>query len=243
MKKWLLVIGISLLFVPIVINLIVGTTNPVDCIKVANDDTGWLGFFGSYVGAIIGAMITLFVLYRESKNNALSIMIHNQENLIKDLKEQLAARIGTVDFGRLSNFALYTLKTDEPIDRGRIDDTLKLLDDYHNVATQQGNAWGIAYADDEREIVKQFNSSYLACIKQYQKDINDITRQLYDLKTNGQQDDFKKWLKTFCETLSGHQDEYTLKMYDFAKLWLQKEREKLESLQKHIGVSSKSQKQ
>ena len=110
-------------------------------------------------------------------NDALNIIISNQENLIKDLREQLSARISTLTFSKIGNFALYTTKENLHIDKTQIDNALKELNDYHSKATQECNAWGVMYADDERKMVKQFNDAYLECLAQYHKDINTISRK------------------------------------------------------------------
>ena len=104
-KLWIILIILALI-VPIILNIIIGSTNPLDSIKIVGTEVDWLGFYGAYIGALVGALITLYAMFRESKNNALNIMINNQENLIKDLREQLSARISTLTFSKIGNFAL-----------------------------------------------------------------------------------------------------------------------------------------
>ena len=148
-KLWIILIILALI-VPIILNIIIGSTNPLDSINIVGTEVDWLGFYGAYIGALVGALITLYAMFRESKNNALK---NNQENLIKDLREQLSARISTLTFSKIGNFALYTTKENLPVDKSQIDSTLKELNDYHTKATQEYNAWGTMYADDTRSII------------------------------------------------------------------------------------------
>ena len=232
-KLWIILIILALI-TPIILNIIIGSTNPLDSIRVVGAEDDWLGFCGAYIGALVGALITLYAMFRESKNNALNIMISNQENLIKDLREQLSTRISTFTFSKIGNFALYTTKENMSIDKAQIDIALKELDDYHSSATQEYNAWGVMYADDKREIVKQFNDAYLECITQYHNDINTISRKLYDLKNPNSCKDFNEWLKVFCDDLSEHQQKFVKELFRIATIWLQSEKDKLENLQKQI---------
>lgn len=238
-KQWIILVILALI-VPIILNIIIDSTNPLDSIRVVGTEVNWLGFYGSYIGALIGALITLYAMFRESKNNALNIMINNQENLIKDLREQLSARISTLTFSKIGNFALYTTKENLPVDKSQIDSALKELNDYHTKATQEYNAWGTMYADDTRKIVKQFNGAYLECITQYHTDINTITRKLYDLKNLDSHEDFKnfnEWLKVFCVDLSEHQQKFVKELFRIARIWLQSEKDKFENLQKQLQSS------
>lgn len=235
-KLWIILIILALV-TPVILNIIIGSTNPLDSINIAGTEEDRVDFWGAYIGALIGALITLYAMFRESKNNALNIMINNQENLIKDLREQLSARISTLTFSKIGNFALYTTKENLPIDKSQIDSALKELDDYHTKATQEYNAWGTMYADDTRKIVKQFNTAYLKCITQYHNDINTISRKLYDLKNLDSHEDFKnfnEWLKGFCEDLSEHQQKFVHELFRIAKEWLQFEKDKLDNLQKQL---------
>ena len=232
-KLWIILIILALV-TPIILNIIIGSTNPLDIINIAGTEEDWVDFWGAYIGALIGALITLYAMFRESKNNALNLMIRNQENFIKDLREQLSARISTLTFSKIGNFALYTTKENLPIDKSQIDSALKELNDYHTKATQEYNAWGTMYADDKRKIVKQFNDAYLECITQYHNDINTISRKLYDLKNPNSCKDFNEWLKVFCDDLSEHQQKFVKELFRIAIIWLQSEKDKLDNLQKQL---------
>ena len=232
-KLWIILIILALI-IPVILNIIIGSTNPLDSIKVVGTEDDWLGFYGAYIGALVGALITLYAMFRESKNNALNLMISNQENLIKDLREQLSARISTFTFSKIGNFALYTTRENMSIDKAQIDRALKELNDYHSSATHEYNAWGVMYADDKREIVKQFNDAYLECITQYHNDINTISRKLYDLKNPNLYKDFNEWLKVFCDDLSEHQQKFVKELFGIATIWLQSEKDKLANLQKQL---------
>lgn len=64
-RKTLVIVIIVVIIVPLALeNLIFSNSNPS---KVSND--GWAGFFGGYIGAIIGAVTTLGAILLEQKYN------------------------------------------------------------------------------------------------------------------------------------------------------------------------------
>ena len=214
-KLWIILIILALI-VPIILNIIIGSTNPLDSIRVVGAEKDWLAFYGSYLGALIGALITLYAMFRESKNNALNIMISNQENHIKDLREQLSVRIGEFMFGDIGNSALITTKPDYKFTASDIVEILIKLNDNVNHITSQCNAWGVIYNNDSRDIVQKFNNAYITCRNVYNRDVDEITARLNDLCAENQEDiaKFNIWLKGFIATeLMSHQQTYTKQMF------------------------------
>lgn len=235
-KLWIILIILALV-TPIILNIIIGSTNPLDSIKVVGTEDDWLGFYGAYIGALVGALITLYAMFRESKNNALNIMISNQENLIKDLREQLSTRIGAFMFGNIGNSALLTTKPDYTLTASDIIEMLIKLNDDVNHITSQCNSWGVIYKNDPREIVQKFNAAYIDCRNAYNGDVDEVTSRLNKLRPESREDvtKFNIWLKNFiANELVSHQQTYTKQMFDIANEWLKKEQEKLHNLQAQL---------
>ena len=235
-KLWIILIVLALI-TPIILNIIIGSTNPLDSINIVGTEVDWLGFYGAYIGALVGALITLYAMFRESKNNALNIMISNQENLIKDLKEQLSTRVGAFMFGNLGNSALLTTKPGYTLTTSDIIKMLIKLNDDVTHITSQCNAWGVIYKNDPREIVQKFNAAYIDCRNAYTEDVNEITIRLNKLCPENREDitEFNIWLKNFiANELVTHQQTYTKQMFDIANEWLKKEQEKLDNLRAQL---------
>ena len=122
-RRIILIVSIFIipLLCPIALNFVLRQYTPWN-IKVVGTEIDWLNFWGTYTGAIIGASITLLAMYRESKRNALNIMINNQENYIKELKQQLENRVGGFSFLPIGNFEIHLSRNNRNIDKKQIDD-------------------------------------------------------------------------------------------------------------------------
>lgn len=60
-----------ILVAPIVVNIILYCTNPIPwLIPSVGESSDWIGFWGSYAGAIIEGLITLLVLHYTIKENS-----------------------------------------------------------------------------------------------------------------------------------------------------------------------------
>ncbi len=235
-KLWIILI-IFALITPIILNIIIGSTNPLDSIRVVGAEDDWLGFYGAYIGALVGALITLYAMFRESKNNALNIMISNQENLIKDLRERLSERIGAFLFGDIGYVALITTKQDYDLNVKDIVEVIIELNGRANHITGQCNAWGVIYKSDSRKIVQKFNAAYIDCRDAYNNDVKKLTTQLNELRPDIRENvsQFNIWLTDFIKnTLMEHQQTYTKQMLDIANEWLQTEQDKLDNLRNQL---------
>ena len=82
----LFVIVLTMLFVPIILNIVLGSCNPLDCIDVVGDPRDWLGFYGSYMGGCLTALIGFITLARDEKSNKLQIQISHKEHYVKELE-------------------------------------------------------------------------------------------------------------------------------------------------------------
>lgn len=221
-----------LLFCPILLNFILRQYTPWN-IKIIGTEIDWLNFWGTYIGAIIGASITLLAMYRESKRNALNIMINNQENYIKELKQQLENRVGGFSFLPIGNFEIHLSRNNRNIDKKQIDDIIKTLNDYYDRVLTQFNAWGVIYSSED-VAMKKFNDTYVRCVNTYQDVVLTMINQLEKLKLNGNIDDFNDWLNRFRDNLKQHQEDKTYDMFDATHEWLKIEKEKLDTMRKQL---------
>lgn len=221
-RIFLVTIGIVVL--PIVINFIACIPSPFGTDVVAGDEGDWVGFFGTYVGALIGAAVTLFVLYREMKHNALNIMIQNQKNKIDELKRVFMESLSSFDFVYLgSEISLI------PVDElPKISDyVLNKLNEKHRNATQIYNSWMILFQGQ----MSVYEKSYKECLEQYMSDINEVTNKVRELK--GQditKEDFLIWAKKFNNLMAKHKEEYLQPLADASNKSLESEVEKLQRM-------------
>ena len=86
-----------ILVAPIVVNIILYCTNPIPwLIPSVGESSDWIGFWGSYAGAIIGGLITLFVLHYTIKENSKvrniqvkTIKYTQQQTWLENLRKKL----------------------------------------------------------------------------------------------------------------------------------------------------------
>lgn len=86
-----------ILVAPIAVNIILFCTNPIPwLIPIVGESRAWIGFWGSYAGAIIGGLITLFVLHYTIKESSKvrniqvkTIKYTQQQTWLENLRKQL----------------------------------------------------------------------------------------------------------------------------------------------------------
>lgn len=95
--KYCRYIIVVIVAIPIIINVVMYFNNPIErFVPVMGSFNDWIGFFGSYVGAIIGGMITLFVLNYTIRENIViratqvkTIKYTQQHTRLENLRRQL----------------------------------------------------------------------------------------------------------------------------------------------------------
>jgi len=215
-------IGIAVL--PIIINFIARIPFPSGTDVVAGDEGDWVGFFGTYVGALIGAAVTLFVVYREMKHNALNIMIQNQKNQIDELKRGFVESLSSFDFVYLGS-EISLIPVDELPNMS--DYVLNKLNEKHRNATQIYNSWVILFQGQ----MSVYEKSYEECLKQYMSDINDVTKKVRELKEQEiTKKDFLIWAKKFNNLMVKHKEVYLQPLADASNKVLESEVEKLQRM-------------
>lgn len=216
-------IGVVLL--PIAINFIVHTPFPSELDIVAGDEGDWVEFLGSYVGALIGASVTLFVVYREMKCNALNIMIQNKKTNIDELRRVFEKNISSFDFVYLgSEISLI------PIDElPKMSDYILIkLNEKHANAIQIYNSWVILFQGQ----MSEYEKLYKECLEQYISNIDEVTKNVTKLKNHViTKDEFLIWATGFNFAMAQHKKEYLQTLADASNNVLEYEIEKLQRME------------
>lgn len=95
--KHYIIILFAIIAVPIIVNLILYSNNPIaHWLPTVGLPSEWIGFWGNYAGAIIGGLIALYVLYHTITENAKiresqvkTIKYTQQQTWLENLRKQL----------------------------------------------------------------------------------------------------------------------------------------------------------
>lgn len=235
--KWIMLILI-LLLCPIALNCILGQYTPCD-IEVIGKEDDWLDFWGAYIGAIIGGLITLIPMKRETDRNALNIMINNQENYIKELKSQLGNHICNLSFKPIGDVELPITKNNQHIDENRVNDIIQRLDNTNDSVKSQLDSWCIIYSEETGK-AGTFKKAYKECVDEFGEDIKQITDILKDVINEKESDIREKkvgWtnqIVAFRKELEEHQESHRQAMLNAAQEWLKEEQDKLTEFQNQL---------
>lgn len=248
MKSWLrwvriiiltlIVIVFILLGVPLMLNCALGHNTPCD-FEVVGTEVNWLDFWGAYIGAIIGGLITLIPMKRETDRNALNIMINNHENYIKELKSQLRNNICNIKFKPIGDFDLPIKSNNQSIDKNRVDDIIRGLNDTLDSAKHQLDSWCIIYSEETGK-TENFKKAYKECIDEFENDIKEITVRLGEILNDderykrGQKEDWTLWIIAFRKKLKEHQETHRQTMLKAAQDWLKGEQKELDKLRNQL---------
>ena len=237
--KWILltliVIALILLGVPIMLNCALGHNTPCE-FEVVGTEVNWLDFWGAYIGAIIGGLITLIPMKRETDRNALNIMINNQENYIKELKSQLGNNICNLNFKSIGDFELPIPKNNKGIDKNKTDIIIKQLNDYQDNARTRLDTWNIIYPEDSG-VMGDFNKAYRECVEEYDADVKSMQENLHGLRNSENRETeeyYKGQIIDFRNKLAEHQKVQREKMLEKAKKWLKEEQDELTELRNQL---------
>lgn len=156
-----------ILVAPIVVNIILYCTNPIPwLIPIVGESSDWIGFWGSYAGAIIGGLITLLVLHYTIKENSKvrdiqvkTIKYTQQQTWLESLRKQL------IDNYRILDIQSFVIAVNE-MQRGAYDKARSiLLAINQNIEFQsQGSSlyFIIENPSEEEEAYKNCMSLFLA---------------------------------------------------------------------------------
>lgn len=238
-KWWIIIIIILTLITPIILNIIIGSTNPLDSIKVVGTEVDWLVFYGSYIGGILSTAVAFMTMWQSSKHNMLNVMIPQQEAYIKELNSILSERISKLDFWYIGSMSLHAPKEESEEFYQRIPKALDELNELSREASRLYNAYGLLHSQTQNDVEKDLNEFYRTCVVQYQKRIKDMTRMLVAVQ-NGQKSeqhseiyhDFRTGLADFNTKLQDDKDNYTTVFFNKANALIQIEENKLKMMNK-----------
>lgn len=242
--KWIIIILIPIVIafilfgVPIILNYALGHNTPCG-FEVIGTEVNWLDFWGAYIGAIIGGLITLIPMKRETDRNALNIMINNQENYIKELKTQLGSNICNLSFKPIGDFDLPIKENNKSIDKNRIDDIIRGLNDTLDSVKNKLDSWCIIYSEETGK-TENLKKAYKECVDEFDNDIKEITVRLEKILNDDERDireqkkDWTMWIIDFREKLKKQQESHRQIMLKAAQDWLKEEQKELDKLRNQL---------
>lgn len=218
---------LGLLFIPILLNIVLGAPNPLSNIDVVGDSTHWLSFYGSYIGGILTAIIGFVTLYKESVRSKLQLTINSKEDALKELKLSLSERIGLFDFTKVIEISLY------PTDRTMYNTIQRELSEYHNLLTSKTNAWAVVYASSNQLEVVKFKDAYIDCYNMFNECINSITRAICHLSKSQTGKEMNLIVETEINPISRRSNEVNAKLkhlFQAAQAWIKVEEDEIKKL-------------
>ena len=65
-QKYIFLGVVAIVIIPFLLNLILGMSNPIQSINIIGDELSWLGFYGSYIGGTLTAVVGFVALCQET---------------------------------------------------------------------------------------------------------------------------------------------------------------------------------
>lgn len=175
-KHCIIVIFLVIVVCPIFINIIICCSNPLPWhIPIAGTSENWVGFWGSYAGAIIGGLITLYVLYHTMKENAKirdsqvkTIKYTQQQTWLENLRKQL------IDNYKMFDMQSFSLAANA-IRRGEYDDAVSILISLNrNIEFQSHSSSLYFIAENPSPEEAEYNNCVTRIMVEYGTLINDL---------------------------------------------------------------------
>lgn len=234
---WITLIIILVLITPIILNIIIGSTNPLDSIRVVGTEVNWLGFYGSYIGGVLSVTVAFITMWQSSKHNTLNILIPQQEAHIKELNSALSERISKLDFAYIGSISLHTPKEESEEFYQKIPKVLDELNELSKETSRLYNSYGLLHSQTQNTDEKDLNEFYETCVNQYKKRIDEMTIMLVTVqngRTTAQHSDiyqsFRSKLAGFNIELGEDKTKYTQILFKKANSIIKAEEKKLEKL-------------
>lgn len=119
-KRHYFFIFLAIIASPIIVDFILYRNNPIsEWLPTVGYPNEWIGFWGSFIGAIISGLIALYVLYHTITENAKiretqvkTIKYTQQQTWLDNLRQQVISNYNMLDMQNLST-ALYKLQKGE----------------------------------------------------------------------------------------------------------------------------------
>lgn len=231
MKYKLSILVVVIVGIPIVLNILLGANNPFQNIAIVGNSTHWLGFYGSYIGGILTAVIGFATIYRGERTNKLQIQIAQKDNYIKDLENRLAECVSLFNYSRVGIVALYLNDT------SKYNDVLKEMDVYLNNITTVANAWNTIYGDSDKKEIQEFQGQYFECWQKLTESINNVSKLICELKGVSESNERETCIKKITEIICYHNNYkqlYLLPLQEKARKWINAEKEELNKMKAQL---------
>lgn len=160
---------------------------PFDLNTIGNE-VEWLSFWGTYLGGIIGALVSFTILYFTLLHNKKEAEVERTNNRLLQLQQALSERLSDINFVPLHINTSHDINPSTEIER------LNLL---FGTYQQKMFTAKFTYENDENEFAKQFYKAYSNFIMFY-------CNQIYSLKKilESNSDDMKSLINEQIDNLS-----------------------------------------
>lgn len=169
MKKYLVILTPTIL-VPIVINIICLTNVPFAIVDSTNSSSAlWLGFFGSYYGGVVTAVVTLYIFYQTLKKDKYQKVYEIANESYINFCRDLSRLVVSLDNEELSYILLALASTE----KNELNSFLREIKNINANMKNQFNSFMLIYGDEPSCKKNKFVDEY---IKAYNKIDNELTR-------------------------------------------------------------------
>ena len=209
-----------------------------DSERAIGTEVDWLLFFGSYIGGVLSAIISFIALVKQSKENSYKNQLQRQQLYINALEAKLSEWISALQFWELGEISLHT--SDKKNIRFHATRMLAKLNEKSAKVINFSNAFELEYMgqsqnQNEPEI-QAFSKSYKQCAEVYQKDVDRMTMELFELQqaSDKEVDNKTAEIEEFNKEMASHKEQYLQPVFNAAKGWLAAERNKEADLQNKL---------
>lgn len=222
--KYLSLILLAFLLIPMSINWILGLTTPFS-INVTGEGKDWVPFYGSYYGSIITASISFIILNRTISHNKKEAEIVRKKQDLESLENLLAEHITLINFYKIG--AVTLVLNDDSLTKAEI---LK-LESFNFELIRKSNSLHLIFEGKPEQYAINYIANFDKCIDRMTKDINNMTHLISELpKRESLSDDLDKRIE-ITERIkreilkhNSHKIDYAEPVYNAAKEWLKIER-------------------
>jgi len=225
-----LVILILIFSLPIGVNSILATTNPLDNL-IVGEGKDWISFYGSYSGGIITGLISFIILYKTINATRQEAKINRKRQDLESLSRMLEDIASLLVFGRIGNVALFH-KNIELCQNEMIN-----LDKIRDEVQRKRNAIHLFYDREKKSHIREY---ILALDLAGNKMIGEISEMIILVShLNGISPDLlsiRKPTMHRIDTIINRQSEnktmFANPLYQAAQSWLEIEKIELENMEK-----------
>lgn len=96
----LILIGISTLIIPFIVNLLCSIPAYPFCADLTNNP--WIGFFGSYLGGTATAIISMYILYQSIEHEKRLKIVEDKKDFINNLCNDLGVFCTSINYDKIA---------------------------------------------------------------------------------------------------------------------------------------------